>query len=131
MDTRSQAEELAKRPYLKSTSLQETTDDEPIYFARVLEIDGCFGQGKTLEEAQKDLELAMVDFIESLIQDGLEVPEPSKLVKSSRPIDTHRLTNTSVSTSSGKTITFAGQGNRWQPKRTETHVDAYLLVSST
>ena len=66
MDTRAQAELLAKRPYIITTALEETTDDQPIYFARALEMDGCFGQGETSEAAVEDLRLAMVDFIESL-----------------------------------------------------------------
>lgn len=59
------------------TGIEETTDDQPIYFARVLEMDGCFGQGETHEEAIEDLHLAMVDFIEGLMQDGLHVPKPN------------------------------------------------------
>lgn len=132
MDTRSKAEELARRPYLIMTSLEDTTDDEPIYFARVLEIDGCFGQGYPREEAIKDLQLSMIDFIESLIEDGLDVPEPSRLIKSNQPIDINGLIGTTVSTSSEKTITFTGgQNNRWQPKQSENYLDTYVLSSST
>ncbi|HQV94429.1 MAG TPA: type II toxin-antitoxin system HicB family antitoxin [Anaerolineales bacterium] len=117
MDMRMQAEQLAQRPYLLMTSVEESTDDEPIYFARVLEMDGCFGQGDTREEAIEDLQLAMIDFIESLIEDGLYVPEPSKLV------------NTTISTGSKTTISFVGQGNRLKPKRSEMYRDSYLLSS--
>jgi predicted RNase H-like HicB family nuclease len=131
MDTRSKAEELARRPYLIMTSLEETTDNEPIYFARVLEMDGCFGQGNSREDAIHDLQLAMVDFIESLIEDGLEVPAPSRLVKTSSPLETNRLLNTTVSTSSEKTITFAGQGKMLQLKQNEVYLDTYLLSSSS
>ena len=68
MNTHVQAVKLASRPYLLMTALEETTEDEPIYFARVLEMDGCFGQGETPEAAAEDLQLAMVDFIESLLE---------------------------------------------------------------
>lgn len=117
MDLRMQAEQLAQRPYLLMTSIEESTDDQPIYFARVLEMDGCFGQGETREEAIEDLQLAMVDFIESLIEDGLYVPEPSKL------------TNATVSTGSKTTVTFVGQGNRLKPKENKIYHDSYLLSS--
>jgi predicted RNase H-like HicB family nuclease len=115
MDMHIQAEQLAQRPYLLMTSIEESTDDQPIYFARVLEMDGCFGQGETREEAITDLQLAMVDFIESLMEDGLYVPEPSKLV------------STTVSTGSETTVTFVGQGSRLKPKRSEIYHDSYLL----
>src|SRR3972149_767820 len=65
MDTRTKAEELAKRPYVFMTSVEETTDNQPIYFARVLEMDGCFGQGKTREESIEDLRLAMMELLKS------------------------------------------------------------------
>jgi predicted RNase H-like HicB family nuclease len=118
MDTRIQAKQLAHRPYLLMTSLDITTEDQPIYFARVLEMDGCFGQGDTPEEAIEDLQLAMVDFIESLIEDGLYIPEPSRLVK------------TTESTGSKKTLTFVGHGNRLQKKQDESYRDSYLLSSN-
>jgi hypothetical protein len=33
-------------------------------------MDGCFGQGETHEAVIEDSRLAMVDFIESLLEDG-------------------------------------------------------------
>lgn len=75
MSSRDKAVELAKRPYLLVTSLDETTEGEPIYFARVIELEGCFGQGETPEKAVVDLRLAMIDFIESLLDDALPVPD--------------------------------------------------------
>ncbi len=117
MNTHSQAEQLAQRPYLLVTSIEETTDEQPIYFARILEMDGCFGQGETREEAIEDLKLAMTDFIESLIEDGLHVPEPSKLI------------NTTKGTSTETTVTFIGEGKKLQQKQNEFHRDAYVLSS--
>ena len=60
-----QAEEMAKRPYLLMTGIEETTDNQPIYFARVLEMDGCFGQGEIREESIEDLRLAMMELLKS------------------------------------------------------------------
>jgi|GEM_PF-928378 predicted RNase H-like HicB family nuclease len=118
MDISTQAKQLAHRPYLLMTSIDTTTEEQPIYFARVLEMDGCFGQGETREEAVKDLQLAMADFIESLIEDGLYVPKPSKLVK------------TTEGTSTGKTLTFVSQGNRLEPKEEDIYHDSYILSSN-
>ncbi len=115
METRAIAEELAKRPYLVMISVQETTDNQPIHFARVLEMDGCFGQGETREQALKDLHLAMVDFIESLLEDGLPIPEPTPLV------------NTTIGTASETTLTFIGKGKKLHQKQNEIYRDTYVL----
>jgi len=74
-----QAKELAMRPYTIKVDRDETTENEPIYLAHVLELEGCFGQGKNPDAAKADLKSAMVDFIASLLEDGLPVPEPAEL----------------------------------------------------
>lgn len=117
MDTRAKAEELARRPYLIMTSIEETTDDQPIYFARVLEMDGCFGQGATREEAIADLRSAMVDFIESLLDDGFPVPEPTKV-------------DSTVGTSTQGVFTFVAQGKKMQ-KQNENYQNDYVLLAQS
>ena len=117
MDTRAEAEELARRPYLIMTSIEETTDDQPIYFARVLEMDGCFGQGATRDEAISDLRSAMVDFIESLLDDGLLVPEPTKV-------------DSTVGTSTQGVFAFVAQGKKLQ-KQNENYQDDYVLLAQS
>ena len=82
MDTHTKALYLAKRPYLVMTMADTTTEGDPIYFARLLEVEGCFGQGVTPRAAVEDLHLALVDFFESLLNDGLPVPEPAQLITS-------------------------------------------------
>lgn len=79
-----QAKKLAMRPYLVMTAKSETTEGQPIYNARTLEIEGCIGQGDTPELAVQDLRDALVDYIEGLLEDGLEVPEPTQLVRTER-----------------------------------------------
>jgi predicted RNase H-like HicB family nuclease len=115
MEARAKAEELARRPYLIMTSIEETTDGQPIHFARVLELDGCFGQGETREQALEDLRLAMVDFIQSLLEDGLSVPEPTPLV------------NATIGTASKATLTFVGQGKKLHQKQDKIYRDTYVL----
>lgn len=117
MDTRSKAEELARRPYLIMTSVEETTDDQPIHFARVLEMDGCFGQGASRDEAIADLRSAIVDFIESLLEDGLPVPEPTKV-------------DSTLGTATQGVFTFIAQGKKLQ-KQIENYQDDYVLLAQT
>lgn len=115
MDTRARAEALAKRPYIIKTSLEESTDSQPIHFAQTVELEGCFGQGETREAAIEDLRLAMVDFIESLLEDGLPVPEPTSLYKPT------------AGTAVQGAFTYTQQAQGLQPKQDETYQDAYYL----
>lgn len=75
-DLRRQAETLAKeRTYSVQILKDETTEDEePIFFLTVRELPGCAAQGITLEEAFTNLAEVKVDFIESLLEDGLPIP---------------------------------------------------------
>jgi predicted RNase H-like HicB family nuclease len=118
MDTHMRAVDLAKRPYLIMTTVEKTTDDHPIFFARILEVEGCFGQGATHEAAIEDLRLAMVDFFESLLEDGLPVPEPAQLITST------------LGTATQAVFTYTAQvknrGRKLQPK-SEVYQDAYFL----
>jgi predicted RNase H-like HicB family nuclease len=75
---RGEAERLANRAYTIEVARDETTDGEPAYVAYVLELEGCMGQGLTSEEAEADVRLAIVDFIESMLEDNLPVPEPQQ-----------------------------------------------------
>jgi len=74
-----EAQQLAMRPYTIKVERDETTENEPIYLAHVLELEGCFGQGENPEIAKADLKSAMIDFIASLLEDGLPVPRPAEL----------------------------------------------------
>lgn len=71
-----EAKRLADRPYQVHIFPDETTDGEPGYFVRIPEMPGCVSDGDTVEEAKRHLELAKVDFIYFLLEDGLPVPEP-------------------------------------------------------
>ena len=115
MELREKAEKLAKRPYFLMTSVEETTDGHQIYFARVLEMDGCFGQGETRDQALEDLRLAMVDFIQSLLEDGLPVPEPSTLV------------NTTIGTTAGATHMYIVKGKKFRREQNVVYKDTYVL----
>lgn len=117
MDMRTKAEALAKRSYLVMITIGETTDNQPIYFARALELEGCFGQGETREASIEDLRLATVDFIESLLEDGLPVPEPTPLFNSTLGTTTQGVF----------TFTTLKNNNRLQPKQSQAYRDEYFL----
>jgi predicted RNase H-like HicB family nuclease len=70
------ATELARRPYRVVVMNDETTDGNLIFLAANPELPGCMAQGVTIAEATQELETARVDYIVSLIEDGLPVPIP-------------------------------------------------------
>jgi len=115
------AQKMAMRPYLVMTAKSETTDGQPIYNAHTLEIEGCIGQGDTPDQAVQDLREALVDYIASLLEDGLEVPEPTHLV---------RTEGTGVNTtiiSTPITLTNRGESQNIQQKPVEHVQDPYIL----
>jgi predicted RNase H-like HicB family nuclease len=116
MNIREKAETLAARPYILMTSLDETTDGKPIYIARILEVEGCFGQGPSKDEAKEDLRLALVDYIESLLEDGLPVPEPTGLVSSK-------------GSNVNNTIILSGHGKKVSRQEDQTYIDTYILTT--
>lgn len=52
------------------------SNGKPVFIARSIELEGCKSQGHTLEEAIANLDLACIDYIYSLLEDGIEPPEP-------------------------------------------------------
>jgi len=78
LELRRRAEQLSKQPYFFRVDRSIATDGERVYVATVIGLDGCMGQGDTFEEAIQDVRTALVDFIESLLEDGLPVPEPTR-----------------------------------------------------
>jgi predicted RNase H-like HicB family nuclease len=74
---RNRAKKLASRPYIVEVFLDETTDGNPVYMAKTPELEGCFGQGETIDEAVKSLSEAREDYIYSLLEDNLPIPSPS------------------------------------------------------
>jgi predicted RNase H-like HicB family nuclease len=79
--------ELSTLAYLNQVSLDETTDGNPIYVARTLELAGCVSQGKTIDEAFNNLSQARIDYIYSLLEDGLPIPEPRKMINETKSIN--------------------------------------------
>lgn len=83
---REQAIRLAQRGYSVLVALDEVSDTgHRIYLARALDLPGCLAQGYTPQEARESLSEVITDYIESLIEDGLPVPEPRLLLSRSSP----------------------------------------------
>lgn len=76
MDTeKSMLEKYLKRPY--NIIIKPVSDEGGNYFAaRVLEFDGCIATGETKEEAHNAIYEVLEGFIEDMIEDGEEIPEP-------------------------------------------------------
>jgi predicted RNase H-like HicB family nuclease len=76
MEQRKIAEMRAARSYTVQINKSETAGGRTVYVAASPELDGCIAQGDTEEEAEANLRMARVDYIESLLEDGLPVPDP-------------------------------------------------------
>lgn len=70
------AMELARRPYRVVVMKDETTDGNLIFLAANPELPGCMAQGVTIADAAQELEAARLDYIVSLLEDGVPVPVP-------------------------------------------------------
>ncbi|MCA9912544.1 MAG: type II toxin-antitoxin system HicB family antitoxin [Anaerolineae bacterium] len=63
------------------------TDGEEGYVAFHPQLPGCISQGDTSEEAIENLADARVLYIETLLQDGLSVPQPMTVANAYWQID--------------------------------------------
>jgi predicted RNase H-like HicB family nuclease len=70
------AKELALQSYNTDLFMDETTDGGEIYLASHPELFGCMAQGKDIKEVLQNLEDATIEYIESLLEDQLPVPQP-------------------------------------------------------
>jgi predicted RNase H-like HicB family nuclease len=68
------ATRLAAQPYSVEVYRDDEASGEAVYLAKSTELVGCMGQGATIEDALSNLNEAIVDFIYSLLEDGLPVP---------------------------------------------------------
>lgn len=70
-----QAVKKSKAP-LKYEVVFDWDESDKIYIARVPELPGCVSHGDTLPEAARMIQEAMELYIETLVDDGKEVPVP-------------------------------------------------------
>jgi len=52
--------------------------DEGGYVVEIPELPGCISQAETLEEVMKMIEDAKISWLESALEDGIKIPEPTK-----------------------------------------------------
>lgn len=71
-----QAKTLAARNYGVRVVQDTLSDGSVVFMASTPELTGCKSQGTTHEEATANLSEARIDYIYSLLEDGLPVPDP-------------------------------------------------------
>jgi predicted RNase H-like HicB family nuclease len=64
--------EILKRPYARLV----TPDEDGSYFAEILEFPGCFATGETAPEALENLESVAIDWINTALEQGQNIPDP-------------------------------------------------------
>lgn len=70
------AKKLSERLYATRIQRDLLSDNSDIFVAYNPELKGCKAQGKTSDEALSNLADARFEYILSLLEDGLLVPEP-------------------------------------------------------
>jgi len=76
---RSEAEKLANQAYRVLFNRDETTTGKPVFLLINPELPGCMAHGRDIEEAKQNLRDARIEYILSLLEDGLPVPKPAEI----------------------------------------------------
>jgi len=74
MASKSLAEYLALPYHIEI--IRDTNSDNPGWVASVKELPGCMAQGDTFEELDEMIASAMSDWIETALEEGMDVPMP-------------------------------------------------------
>jgi antitoxin HicB len=64
--------QILKRPYARLV----TPDTDGSFFAEIVEFPGCFATGKDAADAYQNLESVAVDWINTAVAQGQDIPEP-------------------------------------------------------
>jgi len=75
-ELREKAKQLSYQNYEFKVEEDVLSDGSPIFLASNPELEGCKSQGRTIDEAIFNLAQARIDYIYSLLEDDLPVPEP-------------------------------------------------------
>lgn len=73
------ARDLARQNFDVEIEQDLLSDDTPIYLVSNPELPGCRSQGGSIGEALSNLDLARIDYLYSLLEDGIEVPLPNSV----------------------------------------------------
>lgn len=79
-----EAKKIAAKNYTYIIERELDDNGSAYYFARVLEFQGCFGQGDTPDEALEDVKLALIDMIDVMLKLGQEIPLANQTIKFSK-----------------------------------------------
>lgn len=74
------AEELASRKYTVIVEEDQISDVKRVFLARTPELPGCKAYGLTDSDAKKKLAEVRVEYIYSLLEDRINVPDPMPIV---------------------------------------------------
>ncbi len=96
-DAQRRLRDYVARPYKTILVPDVRSDGTPCFVARHSELPGCMSDGDTPAEAIKNLRDARELYIQSLIEDGLEVPLPQTVVVLPATTTTGRGTPVNVS----------------------------------
>ena len=111
------AEEIAAKKYAVIVTEDKDSTGQPIFLAKTPELYGCMAQGSSPQDAKANLKDARIDYIYSLLEDNLKIPEPTQVifstVKTSSNLDENEFTLT-------RTITFGKRANEIKPLYAES-----------
>ena len=60
----------------KYSMVMSWSEEDQAYIVSVPELPGCMADGKTPEEAVKNTEIIIQEWIETALEEGVEIPEP-------------------------------------------------------
>ena len=60
----------------KYSMFMSWSEEDQAYIVSVPELPGCMGDGKTPEDAVKNTQIIIQEWIETALEDGEEIPEP-------------------------------------------------------
>jgi predicted RNase H-like HicB family nuclease len=72
MEKKMDAHDYLRRPYARLV----IPDADGSYFAEIVEFPGCFADGKTAAEALENLESVAIDWLNTIIAQGQDIPDP-------------------------------------------------------
>jgi antitoxin HicB len=73
-DSRSRLAELLAQPW----SREVIADEDGVFVASVPELEGCFADGDSVEEALSNLDRVLRDWLELALEEGTALPEPRR-----------------------------------------------------
>ena len=84
---RREAQQYLDLPYSVEVSMDRSVGGNPTYVARIREFAGCLAQGDSASAAVREVKEALVDYVTTLLEDGLPVPSPQTTVTSTSHVE--------------------------------------------